>query len=66
MPNLRTNAHRSKAIWIYLLGLACLLCFAVAPLSAQFDTGAISGSVVDPSGAAIPRATVTAMNLGTK
>lgn len=65
MPNLRTNAHRSKAIWIYLLGLACLLCFAVAPLSAQFDTGAISGSVVDPSGAAIPRATVTVMNVGT-
>ncbi len=65
MPDLRTNDRRFAATWIYLLSLLCLLCFAVHPAVAQFDTGAISGSAVDPSGAAVAGASVTVMNAGT-
>jgi hypothetical protein len=35
------------------------------PLSAQFDTGTIAGSVTDSSGAVIPHAAVTITNIGT-
>jgi len=44
-------------------GLICIL--SVLPASAQFDTGTITGTVTDQSGAMIPHATVTITNVGT-
>ncbi len=41
------------------------LIFLSTPVQAQFDTGSIVGSVTDPSGAAIPKATITILNTGT-
>ncbi|MBS1850582.1 MAG: TonB-dependent receptor [Acidobacteria bacterium] len=48
--------------WFSILGLIFLF---TALASAQFDTGTIAGSVVDPSGAVVPAATVTITNVGT-
>ncbi len=42
-----------------------LLCFSTSLAFAQFDTGTINGTVTDPSGAAVQKATVTATNVGT-
>ena len=49
-------------------GLALFLVMAIisAPLVyGQFDTAAVLGMVTDPTGAAVPRATVTLRNVGT-
>jgi hypothetical protein len=48
---------------IAVLLFICLL--FTLPVSAQFDTGTIAGSVIDTTGAAIPRATVEITNSGT-
>jgi hypothetical protein len=43
-----------------------ILCFATSLMMfGQFDTGTINGTVTDPSGAAVPKATVIATNVGT-
>ncbi len=42
-----------------------ILCLTTSLLFAQFDTGTINGTVTDPSGASIAKATVTATNVGT-
>src|SRR5581483_7131685 len=55
-----------RSIGIIFLGLAALLTFSIAPPTHAQVTGAtISGTVTDPSGAAVPNATVTAKNNGT-
>jgi Carboxypeptidase regulatory-like domain/TonB dependent receptor len=46
------------------IGLVAICCFAMS-LLAQTDTGSISGTVSDSSGALIPGVTVTVRNLGT-
>src|SRR5215831_4307173 len=46
--------------------LALLLCAASLPLNAQTSFGRISGTVTDPSGAAIPGATITVRNTETQ
>src|SRR5579875_306153 len=50
-----------------VLGLLVLAIsvFSVAGLWAQVDTGSITGTVTDPTGAIIPGATVTLVNQGT-
>ena len=53
--------HRGLAVTL----CAVLLLLANAPVSAQTVTATIQGQITDPSGAAIPRATVTATNSGT-
>lgn len=47
-----------------LVALAVLV-FAVLPLRAQFDTGTISGTVTDASGAVISGASISVLNEGT-
>lgn len=44
--------------------LACL-CFGVANLYGQAETGQVTGTVVDPSGAAVPAAAVAVKNVAT-
>ena len=53
---------------VFLTACASLLVMgllASLPLFAQFTTARLSGRVVDPSGAAVPEATVTVQNTGT-
>lgn len=45
--------------------LLCLMCFSTFPTFAQKTSGQISGNVVDPSGAALPDATITVTQVGT-
>ncbi|ABF39643.1 hypothetical protein Acid345_0638 [Candidatus Koribacter versatilis Ellin345] len=45
--------------------LLVLFCLLAVPLFAQFDTGTITGTVTDSSGAAIPSVKVTVTNTGT-
>jgi hypothetical protein len=56
-------------VYPYLCGLPLRIIVPVligcASAFAQIDTGAIVGSILDPSGAAIPKATVTATNTAT-
>src|SRR5580704_4398479 len=49
-----------------LFGLAVAMLFSTAPLTAQFDSGQISGFVRDQTSAIVPGASVTATNEGTK
>jgi hypothetical protein len=44
----------------------CALClFSAVPAKAQFDTGTIAGSVIDSTGASLPKANITIINTGT-
>jgi len=47
------------------IALLALVVFGALPMVAQFDTGTITGTVTDASGALVARATVTVTNLGT-
>src|SRR5580658_5163635 len=49
-----------------LFGLAVVILFSAASLTAQFDSGQISGFIRDQTSAIVPGATVTATNEGTK
>ena len=55
--------QRGRALRQFLV--LTILCLTTSLLFAQFDTGTINGTVTDPSGAAIAKATVTATNVGT-
>ena len=61
MIELRSSAPTLRSS---ILAIAILLACSLAA-SAQFDTGTVSGTVTDSSGAVIPRATVTLTNTGT-
>jgi len=50
----------------YSAAFLAIICFVLAsPAAAQFDTGTISGSITDSSGAVIPHAAVTVRNTDT-
>lgn len=55
-----------KVHFFLLAGLFCLFTLFGARANAQFDTGTISGTVQDISGAVVPNASVTVMNEGTQ
>ena len=48
---------KQRSSWAWFIALALVL--IVTPLMAQKITGAINGVVSDPSGAVVPKATVT-------
>jgi hypothetical protein len=50
---------------IRLLVATVFLILATGTMAAQLDTGSITGTVTDPSGAAIPGAKITLTNVGT-
>ncbi len=63
--NDRFNIHFivNLKTWIApVLGVLLMLVIAPAFLVAQVDTGSISGTVADISGAVIPNATITLVN----
>ena len=65
-----TNKARdftSKRSPISVRNILLSLCFCLIglPLFAQFDTGTITGTVLDSSGATVPNVKVTATNIGT-
>ena len=51
---------------LFLLGILCMLGLGVGPAAAQFDTGTLSGIIMDSSGALLPGASVTVTNAGTR
>jgi hypothetical protein len=55
---------RKLAVALFVCFAAILLCASMAQAQSA-GTGAISGTVIDPQGRAVPNATVTATNMGT-
>ena len=56
---------RTRRLLFLVVGLLCFALVGIQPAAAQFDTGTVSGTIVDSSGAVIPKATVTIRNTGT-
>ena len=56
--------ERKKPL-LFLLGILCLLGLSVGSAVAQFDSGTLTGTTVDSSGALLPGASVTVTNTGT-
>ena len=63
--NLQFSKAKCAAGALHFVVLLAVVAFSALPLLAQFDTGTITGTVTDPSGAVVARATVTLANVGT-
>jgi hypothetical protein len=59
------NVFAKLGVTFGAVTILAVLLFLVASASAQVSSGSISGSVVDPTGAAVPGAAVKAVNAGT-
>jgi len=64
MMHTRRAAHRLVFSILFCLSLLCLLCVSQA-FGQSAGTGALAGTVTDPSGRSVPNATITLTNLGT-
>ena len=58
----RIAINGRKSVLARLLGLLCVIIFAVNPLTAQIDSGGITGTVRDTSGAVVSGAIITLTN----
>ena len=67
MKNQSSLANRASAMWIIAGVLIAVLVLFLSPFSAyaQNYAGAVRGAVTDPSGAAVPGATVKLRDVGT-
>lgn len=61
--NVRLNVQGRP--WVVLLAIAASLFLAVASFPQGIATGTLSGTILDPSGAVIPNAKITAVNAAT-
>lgn len=59
------RGHRNLFVLVFT-ALACLFVCGVFPAAAQFDTGTLSGTAVDKSGAVVPNTAITVRNVGTR
>src|SRR5580704_720889 len=63
------NAQLSGVTWfrraLHLIALLAVVFFGALPMFAQFDTGTITGTATDASGAVVARAEITVTNVGT-
>ena len=63
------NAQLSGVTWarraFHAIALLAVVVFGALPMLAQFDTGTITGTVTDTSGAIVPSAAITVTNVGT-
>jgi len=65
-PVLRAEGGRKPSrLFICCAGLLLWVLFGSPALLAQFTTASLSGTVIDPSGAAVPKARVKVENTGT-
>jgi hypothetical protein len=55
----------SRAIWRVFAGVVAVVLMCIGVASAQVDSGQISGTVTDQTGAVVPNASVTVKNTGT-
>jgi len=65
MKDMHEFSTKHSLLFALSSGLLCCLLFLCGRASAQYTTGTILGTLLDPSGAVIPGATVTATNLDT-
>src|SRR5579862_415936 len=63
------SAQLSRIAWprktLYAVALLAIVVFGALPMFAQFDTGTITGTVTDASGALVAHAAITVTNEGT-
>jgi hypothetical protein len=66
---MRQIAQLSGTVWakraFHAIALLAVIVFGALPMLAQFDTGTITGTVTDASGAIVASASITVTNVGT-
>jgi len=60
-----TSRTARRAFWLVVALFSTFFLYSATAMAQTLTTGAISGTVTDPTGAVVPHATVTATNTGT-